>query len=267
MPSFPNRCQHLKINGTQCGSPALRRNKFCYFHKRHHEERLQLNADRAQRRRNVTIELPVLEDANAIQISLMQIMRLVVTGQIDSKSAGLLLYALQTASTNLARTSFEPFMKHIILDPRAVHETPLNSLIWDDSDFIDEDEEETMRAQALEKARARAEKIAEADRWAEAELEKEREKKRESDARFEAEYSFNEKRRKDALKNPPAWATQKRTRLPEVEPAPSAPSPARRPPAHVDMKEVRKSVQDQFRKAIPAVLAAQSARENGGSSA
>src|SRR5271169_720005 len=106
MPNFPNRCQHIKVNGTLCGSPALRRNRFCYFHKLHHEETIQLNTDRARRRRNVTIELPVLEDANSIQVMLMQIMRLIITGQIDGKSAGLLLYALQTASANLQSTNF-----------------------------------------------------------------------------------------------------------------------------------------------------------------
>src|SRR5882724_8865475 len=115
MPTFPNRCQHIKVNGTQCGCPALRRNQLCYFHKRHHDERVQLNLDRmrderqkdarlkegrtkegrtkAPRRRSVTIDLPVLEDANSIQVSLMQIMRLILTGDIDAKTAGLLLYA------------------------------------------------------------------------------------------------------------------------------------------------------------------------------
>src|SRR3979490_2409347 len=107
MLSFPNRGQHIKVNGTQCGCPALRRNKLCYFHKRHHEERIELNADRAKaaRRRSATIELPVLEAANSIQVSLMQIMRLVAAGRIELKAAGLLLYALQTASANLSRTS------------------------------------------------------------------------------------------------------------------------------------------------------------------
>src|SRR6266850_979159 len=98
MATFPNRCQHIKVNGTQCGCPALRRNQLCYFHKRHHDERVQLNLDRmrddrqkdtrlkdgrtkegrtkegrtkAARRRPVTIDLPVLEDANSIQVSLM----------------------------------------------------------------------------------------------------------------------------------------------------------------------------------------------------
>ena len=95
------RCQHIKINGTQCGSPALRRNRLCYFHKSWQNSRIVLNADRARRTRAV-FDLPLLEDANSIQIALMQVIRLILGGQIDQKTAGLLLYALQTASSNLA---------------------------------------------------------------------------------------------------------------------------------------------------------------------
>lgn len=144
MQSFPSRCQHIKVNGTQCGSPALRRNRFCYFHKRHHEERIQLNADRARsaRPRKVWIELPVLEDADSIQVSLSQVMRLIISGQIDSKTAGLLLYALQTASANLSRTRFQPDHHDVILDARAAGETLLGEPVWDDSDFEEKDEEE-----------------------------------------------------------------------------------------------------------------------------
>lgn len=147
MLTFPNRCQHIKVNGTQCGSPALRRNRFCYFHKRHHEERIALNSDRlkaARSARRATLQLPVLEDANSIQVSLMQIMRLLVTGQLDAKTAGLLLYALQTASANLQRTTFEPNRHHVILDPAAVDETQLGEYVWtdSDSDFDEEEDEE-----------------------------------------------------------------------------------------------------------------------------
>jgi hypothetical protein len=28
------RCQHIKVNGTQCGSPALHRRHHCFFHNR-----------------------------------------------------------------------------------------------------------------------------------------------------------------------------------------------------------------------------------------
>ena len=84
MQSFPDRCQHLKINGTQCGSPALRRNRFCFFHKRFQDERIRLSADRA-RRGVATFILPVLEDANSIQIALMQVMRLLLSHPSRSK--------------------------------------------------------------------------------------------------------------------------------------------------------------------------------------
>ena len=106
MPEYPNRCQHLKINGTQCGSPALRRNRFCFFHKRFQDERIKLSADRA-RRGVATFELPILEDANSIQIALMQVMRLLVSGQLDHKTASLMLYSLQIATSNLPQTTFE----------------------------------------------------------------------------------------------------------------------------------------------------------------
>src|SRR5882724_2752558 len=141
MPKFPNRCQHLKINGTQCGSPALRRNRFCYFHKRFQDERIQLSADRA-RRGVATFELPILEDANSIQIALMQVMRLLVSGQLDHKTASLLLYALQTASTNLRMTRFAPSTNDVILDVRDVAQTGLNEQIWDDEDFEDFESDE-----------------------------------------------------------------------------------------------------------------------------
>ena len=146
MPSYPNRCQHIKVNGTQCGSPALRRNRLCYFHKRHHDERIELNADRQKkaraRRRTIAIDLPVFEDANSIQVSLMQITRLLIAGDLDAKTAGLILYALQTASSNLHRTRFEPNMRDVILDPASVAEIALGAHAWDDSDFAGEEDDE-----------------------------------------------------------------------------------------------------------------------------
>jgi hypothetical protein len=172
MANFPNRCQHLKVNGTQCGSPALRRNRFCFFHKRFQDENIRLSADRA-RRGVATFVLPVLDDANSIQIALMQIMRLLISQQMDHKTASLLLYALQTASTNLRQTSFSPHRHEVVLDPRDVVNTPLDSLIWVDEDFEEEeDEEEETDAdralQALETTRKKREEEAKWMRWAEA---------------------------------------------------------------------------------------------------
>jgi hypothetical protein len=276
MPNFPNRCQHIKVNGTLCGSPALRRNRFCYFHKLHHEETIQLNTDRARRRRNVTIELPVLEDANSIQVMLMQIMRLIITGQIDGKNAGLLLYALQTASTNLARTSFQPRMHDVVLDVNALHETPLSAHIWEDSDFAsnedDEEDEETLRVQAMEEAQRRARKKTALDKWAEAEANRlaaegarQREAQRQADLRVEAlrKRAEQEHAQTSGPKNTSPAATV--TPAGRAVVAPAQP-PGKRPAANVSMDEVRKKVTAQIRKALPAIAAAQANRENGGRS-
>jgi hypothetical protein len=141
MSSYPSRCQHIKINGTQCGSPALRRNKHCFFHKRWHEQRVVIN--NAQARRARSIDLPVLEDADSIQVALMQIMRMIMSGQLDNKKAGLLLYALQTASANLRHTNFEPNLHNIVLDPRDAADSVLGqSRLWSYKDFDDEEDEE-----------------------------------------------------------------------------------------------------------------------------
>jgi hypothetical protein len=259
MANFPNRCQHIKVNGTQCGCPALRHNKLCYFHKRHHEERVELNLDRLKdaraRRRKVVMELPVLEDANSIQVSLMQIMRLIIGGQIDGKTAGLLLYALQTASANLPRVRFDPFMHDVVLDPKTVNETPLSAHVWEDSDFEspeDDDDDEALRVQAMEEARRRARKKTELDRWAEAEANRlaaigarQREAERQAELKQEAE------------ERAAAAASQ------DATPAVTTPLPGKRPPANVSMDEVRKKVTAQIRKELPAIAAAQAARENG----
>jgi hypothetical protein len=107
MARLPKQCMHIMVDGAHCGSPAMRHNRFCYHHKRQHEQLIALNADRARNSRNLPLTLPVLEDANSIQVSLTQIMRLLAAGQIERKTASLMLYALQIATTNLHDTSLE----------------------------------------------------------------------------------------------------------------------------------------------------------------
>jgi hypothetical protein len=64
------RCQHIKVNGVQCGSLALKNRKLCHFHQRWQQGRIQLNANHARRSR-YSLDLPILEDANSIQVALM----------------------------------------------------------------------------------------------------------------------------------------------------------------------------------------------------
>src|ERR1700758_3497642 len=187
MSSYPNRCQHLKTSGTQCGSPALRRNRFCYFHKRYQDERIRLNVVR-RRRGTATFFLPVLEDANSIQMSLMQIMRLLLTGQIEHKTASLFLYALQTASTNLRQTNFKPWIHEVILDPRDAAESILDEHhLWDDEDFaeaVEEEEVGEVEQEIQQKADAAARKARCVARW---EAKKEIEARERGRKRYEEE--------------------------------------------------------------------------------
>jgi hypothetical protein len=73
----------------------------------------------------------------------MQVMRGMLNGRLDAKTAGLMLYALQTASINLRHTSFEPLSKTaVVIDPRRVDETPLGGFPWEPEDFEDDEPEE-----------------------------------------------------------------------------------------------------------------------------
>ena len=81
------RCRHVKVNGTQCGSPALRRRRYCFFHDRAQEQHARIMGDQFKQARFV---VPLLEDANAVQLALMQVMQLLGSGQMEPKIAGLM---------------------------------------------------------------------------------------------------------------------------------------------------------------------------------
>jgi hypothetical protein len=134
------RCTHIKTNGTQCGSPALRGRRFCFFHKNWQGQRIALNAQPAS---PLSFTMPVLEDADSIQVALMQVMRLILSGQLDPKIAGLLLYALQTASLNLRQMKLEPFPREsVVIDPRAVADNGVGDNAWSEQEFEEEEEED-----------------------------------------------------------------------------------------------------------------------------
>jgi hypothetical protein len=122
-----SRCQHLKVNGTQCGSPALRDASYCYYHIRYHWQQLQALQDN-----NEWCEsLPTLEDANSIQVALAKVMQQLVLSEIDHKTAALMLYALQTASMNLKRTSLEPALPtQVVIDRQSVARRPIGASAW-----------------------------------------------------------------------------------------------------------------------------------------
>ena len=139
------RCQHLKVNGVQCGSPSLKNRKLCHFHQRWQQGRIQLNANRSRRSR-YSLDLPILEDANSIQVALMQGMRLLLTNQVDHRTAALLFYALQTASSNLSRTTFEPRPQQVVIDPSSIPDTSLGDDAWYKEEFTNDNDEDDQEA-------------------------------------------------------------------------------------------------------------------------
>lgn len=88
------RCQWVKTAGTVCGSPRMRNHIYCFAHKEMMERRAE------------TLDLPVVEDANSIQLAIIEVQRALIDGDITEKMAGLLLYSLQLATSNVDKTTF-----------------------------------------------------------------------------------------------------------------------------------------------------------------
>jgi hypothetical protein len=142
------RCQHIKVNGTQCGSPALRRKRFCYFHDNYRETQARLLAEQSK---ICMGNFPLLEDANSVQVAVMHVIHLLGSGKIDNKMAGLMLYALQTASSNMKRVSFEAEkVTDVVIDQDTLDRTCINGPQWFDRDFEENPEEKTEATAAAE---------------------------------------------------------------------------------------------------------------------
>ena len=146
-PTTIRRCQHIKVNGIQCGSPALRNEKQCYFHDHCRAMCRQINMKFSE---HGIITLPTLEDPNSIQLGLGEVMRLLVTQQIDHRTASLLLRALRTATANVKFTSLEPKPTEIVIDPKCVENRPLGATAWStvegrEYDLVEKTDEENNR--------------------------------------------------------------------------------------------------------------------------
>jgi len=88
------RCRWVRQDGTSCGSPQMRNHIYCYAHRQMMEARA------------LALQLPAAEDANSIQVGLMRIQKALIDDTISTKKAGLLLYSMQLAMTNVGKTTF-----------------------------------------------------------------------------------------------------------------------------------------------------------------
>jgi len=98
--TMPNvkSCTHIKVTGVPCGSPALRGEPFCYFH-----QRLLRTVRWPESRLH---QFALLEDAESIQTSIMELINALLCGGIDFKRGEIILRALNTAVRNARRVHF-----------------------------------------------------------------------------------------------------------------------------------------------------------------
>ena len=102
-------CTHIKVNGIRCGSPALRGEVFCYFH-----QRMIRGVPTPPSSRLHPVAL--IEDAEGIQASLMEVMNALVRNTIDTQRAQLLLRALHIAMRNARNVYFNISSHEMVRD-------------------------------------------------------------------------------------------------------------------------------------------------------
>jgi len=90
------RCLHIKSNGSQCGSPRMKKSRLCFAHTRMKETRPH------------ALGLPSLEDPNGVQLAIMKLVQLLIDDKVDAKKAGMLAYLIQTAANNVGKVDFSP---------------------------------------------------------------------------------------------------------------------------------------------------------------
>jgi hypothetical protein len=102
LPPHPNvrKCTHIKVTGQQCGSPALRGEFFCYFHTR--------VIKGVQQRVDMQLHsMALLENCEAIQLSIMHVVDGLLKGTLDATRARLIIQALRIAARNAKNVRFD----------------------------------------------------------------------------------------------------------------------------------------------------------------
>ena len=115
------RCRWIKQGGTTCRSPQMKNHIYCFAHTQMAEAQA------------LALRLPPPEDANAIQVGLMRIQKALIEDTITTRKAGLLLYSMQLALTNVGQTTFgqakdEELVRETVDEEEAISSQPTISL-------------------------------------------------------------------------------------------------------------------------------------------
>jgi hypothetical protein len=95
-------CLHAREDGVFCGRPALRERLYCYQHLRLLGQQMRMARARAQRQA-CPLMLPPLDDLNSVRAALTRVSHALASGHLEHRRAGLLIYALQAASSVMWR--------------------------------------------------------------------------------------------------------------------------------------------------------------------
>jgi hypothetical protein len=133
-----NECRHIFTSGKKCQSPALKDQNFCYFHS---NTRRVPQVPLSNTKGNLGLQgqpstavhtLPPLEDADAIQLALSDLVLALAANRIDPRRARILIYGLQVASQNhrnrrvpqlpLSNAKGNPGLQDVAVMVRETHE-------------------------------------------------------------------------------------------------------------------------------------------------
>jgi len=84
------RCQHVRLNGKPCGSPAVGGQQYCHFH----------GTAKAS-----GLEFPVIEDGRSFQVAVMRLCQQIANGSIEPANAKVMLQALSLALENIRNST------------------------------------------------------------------------------------------------------------------------------------------------------------------
>ena len=92
-------CDHIKDNGSTCGSPALTGYDYCYFHQRLRHPR--------HRPSDFEYKLPILDTPESILMATQHITQAALDGLLEDRRARLVLSALRLAKSMLKEINKE----------------------------------------------------------------------------------------------------------------------------------------------------------------
>ncbi len=91
------RCRSMRMDGSKCKARVVPGAKLCHFHDVCGPV---LDDDELMQQSGMQ---PVLTDPASIQTAITRVCENLIQGRLDSKQAGILLYACQVAASNVAR--------------------------------------------------------------------------------------------------------------------------------------------------------------------